>query len=470
MRSLLWALIVLIAVISGLSIENTPYFVWWICWITSVVIYPLTIFGFLIELPMDIPLKDQLFRPYFLAFTFFSGYVAISPIFYFLSIHGYEFTDQISEMWPDTNLLNLVTKAQWYYLIAHVSYVAGMGLLKPNYGKSEFKMINIRLSNIFISFFIIIQMISVVTLFIPGLAQIAVKLNSVGNILGVLFLGVAWKEKNVTKISLGVLVVIYSLIIALFSGMKSAPLFIAIILSTFLIQRFPKTVIVGGILVFALWATYIPYYNGIYRNLAWSQGIDPVEANSIAQEETLLATSEELRGASWAMFSNRLSEVGMFIKFIETVPTNIPFYGFQILEQSTYALIPRIFWKDKPDMEVLIMQRAYSSGVVEEYSIVSAKPAFIADSYLSGDWIMIIIMHILLGAANIFISIKAESWFGGYLLGSGVVYNGLFQIVWLGNSFEFLINAMFWSFIIMFVLFRLFKYLGYLEKINHAKT
>ena len=58
----------------------------------------------------------------------------------------------------------------------------------------------------------------------------------------------------------------------------------------------------------------------------------------------------------------------------------------------------------------------------------------------------------------------AERWFGGYLLGSGLVYTAMFQILWRGNSVEFLINAVFWSFILTGMLFLAGRATGFLVR------
>ncbi|NUQ81799.1 MAG: hypothetical protein HUU10_09340 [Bacteroidetes bacterium] len=452
MRGLLWVTIVLIAVLTGFLVSSIPYLAWWTCWISSLGIFFLTISGKLINLPTDSPILGQFFRPYFLAFTFFTGFVVLSPIFHFFSLHGYEFLDKIYDITPDEDTLFRTVQAQWFYLVAQISYVFGMSLKRPAFGKPTFSLNRIQLTDLFIILFLGLQFLALVSAFIPGLVQVLVKLTDIANIVGVLFLGVAIQENNRTKILLGLVIVAYAFMVALLSGMKSAPLFIAIILGSFLIQKYPKLIITTGILVFVIWATYIPYYNNVYRQVAWSEGFDPIEANRVAQEQTLSASSTELREASWAMLENRLSEVNMFIKYTYFVPAYHPHYGTDIIQQSVMSLIPRLFWPEKPDMEALIMERVYTAGVVESYSMVSAKPAYIVDAYLTGGLPIIILAYIVLGWLNIYLSIKAENWFGGYLLGSGVIFNGLFQIVWLGNSFEFLANVLFWSFILMFAI------------------
>ncbi|MGI8895316.1 MAG: hypothetical protein ACR2HE_06665, partial [Casimicrobiaceae bacterium] len=51
----------------------------------------------------------------------------------------------------------------------------------------------------------------------------------------------------------------------------------------------------------------------------------------------------------------------------------------------------------------------------------------------------------------------AERWFGGYTLGSGLVFGSLFSVFWRGSSFEFFFGTVFWSFLTMFGLFQIGK-------------
>jgi hypothetical protein len=96
---------------------------------------------------------------------------------------------------------------------------------------------------------------------------------------------------------------------------------------------------------------------------------------------------------------------------------------------------------------------------------VSAKPAYIVDAYLSWGIPGIIIGLFLYGAIAQLISMQAEYLFGGYTLGTALIFSGLFQIFWRGLSFEFLVNSVFWSYISMFIIFRILRYSGVLEEI-----
>src|SRR3569833_3249736 len=142
----------------------------------------------------------------------------------------------------------------------------------------------------------------------------------------------------------------------------------------------------------------------------------------------------------------------MFTRFVKSTPEKVDFYDFKLLQQSAIVVVPRIFWPSKPITEDLVMQRVYDAGVINVNSNVSAKPAFIVVAYLSFGAIGIFIAMILYGAIAQLISIQAEKLFGGYVLGTALIFSGLFQIFWRGLSFEFLINTVFWSYVSMIMI------------------
>ncbi|MDN5286187.1 MAG: hypothetical protein JWR38_2461 [Mucilaginibacter sp.] len=104
---------------------------------------------------------------------------------------------------------------------------------------------------------------------------------------------------------------------------------------------------------------------------------------------------------------------------------------------------------------VLFVERVYDPGVINRTAKVSAKPAFIVDAYLSGGALGTFIFLFAYGAIAQLIAQKAETLFGGYILGTALIFSGLFQITWRGSSFEFIINTVFWSYITMLVIHKI---------------
>lgn len=196
---------------------------------------------------------------------------------------------------------------------------------------------------------------------------------------------------------------------------------------------------------------FLPTYNHAFRQSAWTGDANSDEASQVALDAAL-NSDEDLTETNWDFAVYRLSEIDMFTRFVSSTPTVIDFYGFTLLKQSLIAIVPRVFWPSKPITEDLVMERVYSAGVVYRASKVSAKPAFIVDAYLSYGSLGVFVILFTYGAVAQIISQKAEFLFGGYLLGTALIFSGLFQIFWRGLSFEFLINNVFWSYISMLVI------------------
>ena len=103
------------------------------------------------------------------------------------------------------------------------------------------------------------------------------------------------------------------------------------------------------------------------------------------------------------------------------------------------------------------MERVYNAGVVSKNSSASAKTRPVVDAYLSAGTIGVLISLFIYGLTTQWLCNKAESLFGGYQVGCIIVFNGLFQGLWRGNNLEFLLSSIFWSYILMFLVYLLFK-------------
>ena len=85
------------------------------------------------------------------------------------------------------------------------------------------------------------------------------------------------------------------------------------------------------------------------------------------------------------------------------------------------------------------------------------------DGYLSAGALGVFVTCVILGLVASWTSRFAEAWFGGYIIGGQVVYTSLFNSLVLVNSFEFMTNSVFWSFVLMMMLFLGLRVFGILQ-------
>jgi hypothetical protein len=213
---------------------------------------------------------------------------------------------------------------------------------------------------------------------------------------------------------------------------------------------------------------FLPTYNRIFRQNAWADEVNADEASQLALDAAFNKSTASSVGAdesNWDFLAFRLSEIDMFISFVKSTPNRIDFYKTKLLKQSAIAIVPRAFWPSKPITEELVMERVYDAEVVNRGSNVSAKPAFIVDAYLCDGTPTVFLSLLIYGAIAQLISLQAEKLFGGYVLGTALIFSGLFQILWRGLSFEFLINSVFWAYVSMILIHKIFVATRVLKKV-----
>lgn len=432
-----------------------------IAWFGSFYIFYLTYTGRIKLLPNDLPIAEQLMRPVFLVHVIFAGYMCITTIFYFLETAGWisfkGFSSPVNVM-----KLELVAQSQRYYCLAHASYITGILLyLKPQ--PKRFSIAINDLPTFLMAFTLATLILSKVFLTLPGLAQLYFQLSALSFIAGTLSLIYSFKAGRLEFIAISAILFFLSFIDALLSGFKEPIIVNILVLGIFLFPFYKKIVLALFVPVMVALFLLLPTYNKVFRDKAWIED-ESVDMASDAAISAITSDEEIEKNTTWSFFTGRLSEVQMFTGYIDTTPSLNEFYGFQLLTQSLEVLVPRIFWPDKPSTEELVMDRVYKTGVINSASNVSAKPALIVDGYLSGGSFGIFVTLLVFGAVTQIISLKAESLFGGYLIGTALMFTGLFQILWRGLSFEFLINSVFYSFITMLLIFMILRVLNVLKK------
>lgn len=437
----------------ALACKSDSVLSYFIAWGGSFFIFLITLTGWVRPIPNDRPMAEQLMRPLFIIQIIFAGYMCSTSIFYFMNTLGYEnFKHVFIHTLNDKDALGLIAQCQRYYCLGHASFVMGI-LIFMNYPVTKKYYIETeRLANLLMTSAIISFPLSLLFLKIPGLSQFYYQFSSLSFIAGTLALAFAIPLKKGANTLICLLLYAFNFYQALTSGFKEPIIISVLVLGIFLYPTYKKLVAITFVPIIVLLFTVLPTYNHIFRANAWNGDADSDEASQLALDAALNSDNSDVDETNWDFLVYRLSEIDMFTRFVQSTPKNVDFYGLDIVKQSAIALVPRIFWPSKPITEAMIMQRVYDAGVVNRNSTVSAKPAYIVDAYLSGgDWGIFIFLFAY-GALAQLIAVKAEKLFGGYILGTALIFSGLFQIMWRGISFEFLFNTIFWSYISMLLI------------------
>ena len=440
----------------GLSLlfSSEPQLSYVIAWLGSLMIFYLSLTGWVRPLPEDRTIAEQLMRPIFLVQIIFAGYMCSTSIFYFFSVLGYEDFHKISSYYLiDYQKLELTAQCQRYYCLGHAAFVTGILVFLKYPIKLKYKVEKQKVANLLFITAIIALPLSVLFLRLPGLSQFSFQFSSLSFIAGTLALAFAIPLKRVWNTFICIILYGFNFYQALVSGFKEPIIISVLVLGIFLYPSYKKVVAMTFIPLLLLLFMFLPTYNRIFRQNAWGGDLNSDEATQLALDAALNKDSSQNNDDSnWGFLAYRLSEIDMFTTFAQSTPNKVDYYHLQLLKQSAIAIVPRVFWPSKPITEALVMERVYDAGVVHRGSSVSAKPAFIVDAYLSYGGFGVFIFLLLYGAAAQLISMKAETLFGGYTLGTALIFSGLFQIMWRGLSFEFIINTVFWSYISMLVI------------------
>jgi hypothetical protein len=444
--------------IGSVLLLDYPVYAYLIAWMGSFFIFYMTLTGKIKALASDRTFAEQLMRPIILVQFIFAGYMCCTSIFYFLEI--LEHTDAV---WDpigtpdDDKKLALTAQCQRYYCLAHAAFVNGLLIFMRHSLSPKYRCADRNLSTLIFNISLISMSTSYLLGFAEGLSQFSHQLNTLSFIAGTLALVLAFSEKKRLRICFCLVIYGMNFYQALLSGFKEPIILSILILGIFLYPAYPKMVFFSFVPTLLVLFLLLPTYNRIFREQAWSDGLSATQAGQLAFYAALNPESHESDGA---FLSYRLSEIHMFTKYVQSSPEQVEHYGFDLIQQALVSVIPRVVWPSKPQTEELVMQRVHKAGVVHPDSKVSAKPALIADAYLSGGIPGIFICLFSYGMLCQLISNKAEQLFGGYTLGIAVIFTGLFQVFWRGQCFEFLINSVCWSYLSMYLIFWMLRFLG----------
>jgi uncharacterized membrane protein len=452
----------------ALIFQSDAVLSYFIAWGGSFFIFYLSLSGTLKKLPTDRTIPEQLMRPIFLVQIIFAGYMCVTSIFYFFSILGYDdFHKTVSGYLVDQTQLQLTAQCQRYYCLAHASLTTGMLIFMKYPVKRRYYIEIEKLANLLLYAALLSFPISEMFLRVPGLSQFYFQFNTLSFIAGTLALAFAIPLKMPRNIIICLILYASNFYQAFISGYKEPIILSVLVLGIFLYPNYKKMVAIVFVPAILFLFVLLPTFNTVFRANAWAEGADTDEATQLALDAALNGNNPEQKETNWDFLTQRLSEIDMFTKFVASTPKNVDYYKQKMLIQSTEAIIPRIFWPGKPNTEDMIMERVYNAGVINRNSNVSAKPAFVADAYLCFGPLGIFIFLFAYGALAQKISMKAEELFGGYIMGTALIFSGLFQIMWRGNCFEFLINTLFWSYMTMLVISKILRTYNILKVVEN---
>ncbi|MFD2873469.1 exosortase Y-associated Wzy-like protein [Mucilaginibacter ximonensis] len=437
--------------IISLIFASQPTVSYFIAWSGSFFIFFMTLTGQIVPLPDDRSFANQIMRPVILVQIIFAGYMCCTSIFYFMSLLGYNNFESTPFFLPDPYKLELAAKCQRYYCLGHAAMISGILMVMRYPQQPKYKVQPEKLSKMLYYATILSFPMSVIFLKIDGLAQFANQFSSLSFMASALGLAFAIPQKKVLNIIVCFIFYALNFYSAMVSGFKEPIILSVMVLGLFLYPVYKRIVLLIFIPVMLLLFLVLPTYVSVIRQNSWGGGQNASDATSEALDAAINQGANADEG-TWYFLVNRLSEIDMFSGYIESTPEKIGYYHLALVEQSITVLVPRIFWPSKPVTEQLVMKRVYDSGVINPFSTVSAKPAFIVDAYLSWGGLGVFVFLFLYGVAAQSISQKAEWLFGGYTLGTALVFSGLFQIFWRGLSFEFILNNVVWGYISMLIL------------------
>jgi hypothetical protein len=367
----------------------------------------------------------------------------------------------------DYEKLRYTAQCQRYYCLGHAAFVTGILVCMRYPSQQKYLIKKNTIANLLFLTALITLPVSYIFLQVQGLAQFANQFTALSFIAGTLALAFAIPLKKIWNTLICIILYFFNFYQALISGFKEPIIISVLVLGIFLFPYYKKVVLLTFIPLLLSLFVLLPTYNRIFRENAWIGNTNAKEASELALNAALNSSGpsdDSDDDSNWGFLAFRLSEIDMFTKFVQSTPDNINYYGFDLLRQSAIALVPRILWSAKPVTETMVMERVYMAGVANRASSVSAKPTFVVDAYLSYGGLGVFIYLFIYGATAQLISIKAEKLFGGYILGTALVFSGLFQIMWRGLSFEFLINTVFWSYVSMILIQKMLVAANVLKK------
>ena len=447
--------------LTAVLLAGAPLASFSVAWAGSLFILWLSLSGRVKSFARGDTALDEILRPIALTQILFVTYNFAGSIFYVADLFGYYYFERLSEVVVPYTEVAMVAEAQRYYVLAHAGIVAGV-LLAMDYRRSgEWQVRPLRNPPLVLFVLAVLTHLGAEALGIGN--QFAGRLDRFSLIATILGLALALVERRWSLILVGSALYMFSISEALLSGWKEEVLTPVLLLAVFLYPYAKRLILIGAPIALVFLLAVLPAYTNVVRSMSWRGG-EAAETGAAVAVEEIREGGIDLGEANWSFLSYRLTQVSMFTEFIHWVDAGGGYYGSKILEQAAIGLVPRALWAEKPNMEVLAMERIYAMGVVETYSDVSAKSPYVVDGYLSYGAAGVALFGLLFGLLASWASRACERWFGGYLWGSGLVFTAMFTVFWKGSGFEFFFNTVLWSFILLVPLFWIGRATGVLVR------
>lgn len=438
-----------------------PLLSYMIAWLGSFYIFFLTWFSPSRIIKNDLPIAQQIMRPIFLLQLVFAGFMCCTSIFFFLDHLGYEYLEKVNlATFAVNDQTYLIAKCQRLSLLAHIALVWGILIAqqKKQNKKCYIFLEKQKINLTWLKIGFVIYVIAIIFQSSTGLFQFSIYLNNIAIFCASLILLKGLRNKDGLLIAYGAIMFGFNFINATLTGYKEHIIVNVIIIFALLFPYYKRLIALLALPSIYILLYILPTYATVIRQQSWSGEKSAQEARSEAFETILQDDNEEqIVETNWGFLINRFSEIGMFTKFVEYVPSKRSFYDWEIIENAAIALMPRVLYPNKPITESIAMERVYEANVVERESNVSAKTRPVVDGYLSFGYLGVFLFLFILGIIIQFLDNTAERWFGGYEFGCIVMFNGCFQTLWRGNNFEFMFNNIFYGFITMWVIFILLR-------------
>ena len=403
--------------------------------------------------------KLKFFSPLILSQGLFWGYTAITSIFYFIDQQGYQYFEKFA--FPNHFEINTIANTQKYIVFAHACYLTGYFLYQKR--QADISEFNLQINtNTYLKLSLGATLCALVVLKTP-FAQLSSYLNIFSTLCAVKYLGYSLENRKILFKAL--LYFITIMLIGFLSGMKESTLFPIIYLGVILYDKYgiKRTSLVFVPLIIAYFY-FIPTVNTVVRNATWYENKGAFETFGELKEANIY-DAEKIKSNNWAFLTTRLSEISMLNRYIESVPSRRPYYGFEIYKYGIQSLVPRFLWPSKQSPDVTAQQRAVENGALvlnSPYDFTSAKPQTIADAYMSFGYFSIFFTFLIYGYLVHYFYVLLELKFG-YDLGVSILFYSLFSVLSKGGCFENLFNTTFYGFVLVYITAYIFKRLNIIE-------